>query len=159
MNTLLNQFAVHVDAVNSQRTVYVLGDGTIIPIKGGTPMWVYTEFNTLGANKTNRVRVQMPESFRLLTYFGSASVVTKGGFRVNVYDLNRRMRLTERPVNLQILAGTGASPLFQGGSLGSRQAQPYAFQDSNAQVLITIVNLEASANLIQFGMYGIQGGS
>jgi hypothetical protein len=159
MNTLLNPFArLGESLADNQKSTFVLGDGTIIPIKGGFPIWVYCEFNTLGALKTGRVRIPMPDNFRLLSYFASSSVNTKGGFRANVYDVNRRIRLTDRPPDAQTLAGNGSSPLFIGGSIGSRQAAPYAFQPSNAQVLITIVNLESSANQIQFGMYGVQGG-
>lgn len=158
VNTLINPFARSGFAANNQRDPYILGDGTVIAISGGFPMWVYCEFNTLGSLKTGRVRIPMPDSFRLLTYFGSATVNTKGGFRVNVYDVNRRLRLTDRPINFQTLAGTGSSPLFQGSTIGSRQGAPYAFQPNNAQVLITIVNLEPNPNVIQFGMYGIQGG-
>ncbi|MGA7791839.1 MAG: hypothetical protein WCA19_02295 [Candidatus Acidiferrales bacterium] len=158
INTLLNQFAVRGTMANNQKYPYILGDGTVIPIKGGFPIWVYCEFNTLGAFKTGRVRIPMPDSFRLLSYFGSASVNAFGGFRVNVYDVNRRLRLTDRPLNFQNLAGTGSSPLFMGGMTGSRQAAPYAFQETNAQVLITAVNLEPNPNVIQFGMFGVQGG-
>lgn len=158
INTLLNQYAVRGFPANNQKDIYILGDGSVIPLKGGLPVWVYCEFNTLGSLKTQRVRIPMPENFRLLSYFGSASVNTKGGYRVNVYDVNRRKRLTDRPIDFQTLAGTGSSPLFQGGMTGSRQAAPYAFQETNAQALITIVNLEPNPNLIQFGMYGIQGG-
>lgn len=158
VNTLLNQFAVRGTIANNQKDPYILGDGTVIPIKGGFPMWVYCEFNTLGSFKTGRVRIPMPDSFRLLSYFGSASVNAQGGFRVNVYDVNRRLRLTDRPINFQTVAGTGSSPLFQGGMTGSRQAAPYAFQETNAQLLITAVNLEPNPNVIQFGMFGVQGG-
>jgi hypothetical protein len=158
INTLINPFARTGLLSNNQKDVYVLGDGTMIAMAGGTPIWVYCEFNPLGSLKTGRVRIPMPDSFRLLSYFGSATVNARGGFRVNVYDVNRRQRLTDRPVNMQTLSGSGSAPLFQGSTIGSRQAAPYAFQPSNAQVLITIVNLEPNANIIQFGMYGIQGG-
>jgi hypothetical protein len=158
VNTLINPFARTGSPSNNQKDQYLLGDGTIIPMAGGSPVWVYCEFNTLGSLKTGRVRIPMPESFRLLTYFGSASVNAKGGFRVNVYDVDRRQRLTDRPVNMQTLSGNGSSPLFQGATIGSRQAAPYAFKETNAKVLITVVNLEPNPNQIQFGMYGIQGG-
>lgn len=158
LNTLLNPFAVGESLANWQKSPYLLGEGPMVPIDGGFPMWVYCEFNTLGALKTGRVRIPMPDNFRLLSYLASASVTTNGGFRVNVYDVNRRLRLTDRPVNAQTLSGAGASPLIQGITVGSRKVSPYAFQESNAQVLITIVNLEPAANLIQFGMYGVQGG-
>jgi len=128
MNTLLNQFANRGAQNDFGMTVYLRGDGNTIPIKGGFPIWVYCEFNPLNSLKTGRVRIPMPDSFRLLTYFGSASVNTKGGYRVNVYDVNRRKRLTDRPINFQDLAGNGSATLIQGGSIGSRQAAPYAFQ-------------------------------
>jgi len=101
----------------------------------------------------------LPDNFTLLSFFASASSVLKGGFRANVYDNNRRIRLTERPVDFNLMAGTGSSPLFLGGDWGaSRHAAPYAFQPNNAQAMITIVNLETVNNNIEFGMYGIQGG-
>ena len=57
----------------------------------------------------------LPDNFTLLSFFASSSSVARGGFRVNVYDINRRIRLTERPVNFNAIAGTGSSPLFIGG--------------------------------------------
>ena len=158
INTILNPFACNPSLANNQKSVYISGEGSIEPITGGFPVWVYTEFNALGAYATGRARIPMPEAFTLLSLMGSASVNTVGGFRVNVYDVNRRVRFTERPANFQNFAGTGTSPLFQGAAIGSRQVQPYQFQVDDAQVLITVVNLENANNNIQFVMYGVQGG-
>jgi hypothetical protein len=158
INTLMNLFAREFTTANNGKSVYMLGEGSIVPITGGFPMWVYTEFNALGGYKTARARIPMPEAFTLLGYFGSASVNTVGGYRMNIYDVNRRIRLTDRPPNFQLIAGTGSAPLFQGAAIGSRQAQPYQFQVDDAQVLVTCVNLESSSNNIQLGMYGVQGG-
>jgi hypothetical protein len=148
-------------AANLQKDIYIYGDGSVFSdgIIGGTPSWIPCDFNPLGPSKTGRSKMPLPDNFTLLSFFASASSNVKGGFRVNVYDINRRIRLTERPVNFNTIAGTGSSPLFIGGDWGpSRFALPYRFQPLNAQVMITIVNLETVNNTIEFGLYGIQGG-
>ena len=160
--TFENIFAVIGNTpADNQKDVYIAGDGSVFDgnIKGGTPSWIPCDFLPLGPSKTGRSKMPLPDNFTLLAFFASSSSVVKGGFRVNIYDINRRIRLTERPVNFNIIAGTGSSPLFLGGDWGpSRLAQPYQFQPTNAQVMITIVNLETVNNNIEFGLYGIQGG-
>lgn len=163
INTLVNPFAMSGNSpADNQKDIYMLGDGSDIPFVGGTPAWVYCSFDPLGALKTGRTRILMPTNFTLLTYFASATVLTAlGGFKVNVYDATkcRRQNLTERPLNFNALAGTGSSPLFQGSAKRmSSPARPYSFEPNNAQVLVTIVNMEAVNNFIQFGFYGMQGG-
>jgi len=159
VNTVMNAFARQFSLANNQKFAYILGEGSVVPITGGFPCWAYTEFASLGAYATARTRIPLPSAFTLLGYFGSASVNTVGGYRINVYDVNRRMRFTERPANFQNFAGTGNSPLVQGAAIGSRQVQPYQFQEEDAQALITVVNLENASNNIQFGFYGVQGGN
>lgn len=145
---------------DNQKDVYIQGDGSVFDqVTGGTPTWVPCDFLPLGASKTGRSKMPLPDNFTLLAFMASSSSVARGGFRVNVYDINRRIRLTERPVNFNEIAGTGSSPLFIGGDWGpSRFAFPYAFQPDNAQVMITIVNLEIVNNNIEFVLYGMQGG-
>lgn len=158
INHLLNSFAVRGQPMNAQKWPYLRGGDPVVPqIEGGAPAWIYCEFNPLGANKTGRVRMGLPDGFVLLSYFGSASVNTVGGFRVNVYDFDNRIRLTERPVNFQLLTGQGNAPLFQPSMIGSRVAQPYRFAAVTPQCSVTIVNLENANNVIQFGLYGLQG--
>lgn len=121
------------------------------------PQWPLVEFTNpaLGAMKTGRSRILLPEDFVLLNYFASATSNLQGGFRVMIYDVNRRRPLTIRPANFNTIAGQGAAPLFQ--------QRPYPFGRTIAsggisqppQAKITIVNLEAVANSIQFGFYGI----
>jgi len=159
--TFTNVFSVVGNTpADNQKDVYIIGDGSIFgDVTGGTPSWIPCDFNPLGPSKTGRSKLPLPDNFSLLAFFASCSSNVKGGFRVNVYDVNRRIRLTERPVNFNALAGTGSSPLFIGGDWGlDRVAYPYAFQPNNAQVMITIVNLETVNNTIEFGLYGIQGG-
>lgn len=160
--TFENVFAVTGNTpADNQKDVYIVGDGSVfdMAIQGGTPSWIPCDFNPLGASKTGRSKLPLPDNFTLLAFLASASSNVKGGFRVNIYDINRRIRLTERPVNFNAMAGTGSSPLFLGGDWGaSRYALPYSFQPDNAQVMITVVNLETVANTIEFVLYGVQGG-
>jgi hypothetical protein len=129
---------------------------SIIPLSDPVmpPQWPMVEFVALGALKTGRTRMLLPENFMLLNYFASASVNTKGGFRITaLYDVNRRMPLNIRPVNFQTLAGQGNAQLFL--------RVPYPFgpsvNNSPPQVKITLVNLESAPNTIQFGLYGVVG--
>jgi hypothetical protein len=121
------------------------------------PQWPMIEFSNpqLGPMKTGRSRILLPEDFVLLNYFASATSNVQGGFRVMVYDVNRRRPITIRPANFNTLAGQGAAPLFQ--------QRPYPFGRTVAaggmsnppMAKITIVNLESVANGIQFGFFGI----
>jgi hypothetical protein len=160
--TFENIFAVSGNTpADNQKDVYISGDGSVFDgaVQGGTPSWIPCDFSPLGPSKTGRCKMPLPDNFTLLAFMASASVNTKGGFRLNVYDINRRIRFTERPVNFNAFAGTGSSPLFLGGDWGtSRFALPYQFQPTNAQCMITVVNLETVNNNIELVMYGIQGG-
>jgi hypothetical protein len=145
---------------DNQKDVYIFEFGSVYDmIAGGTPSWIPCDLLPLGPSKTARMKLPLPNNFTLLSFFASASSNLRGGFRVNVYDINRRIRFTERPVNFNEIAGQGNSPLFIGGDWGAnRYGAPYPFQPDDAQVMITIVNLETVPNNIEFGLYGIQGG-
>lgn len=155
MNLLVNPFArITFDGLaNFQKSVYKWGDWTTLKMTAGMPQWPLVEFSNpaLGALKTGRSRILLPDDFVLLSYFASASSNVRGGFRVMVYDVNRRLPLTLRPANFNTIAGQGSAPQFQ-------QA-PYSFgksvNNSPPQAKITLVNLETVANTIQFGFYGV----
>lgn len=164
MNLLVNPFAKSVLAGQSdyQSAVYQWGgqvtlDHDLRSMMVGPPQWPMIEFTnpSLGAMKTGRSRIMLPEDFVLLNMWASASSNVQGGFRVMLYDVNRRRPLTIRPANFNTLAGTGSAPLFQ--------RRPYPFGRTIAaggmsqppQAKITIVNLEAVANAIQLGFYGV----
>jgi hypothetical protein len=155
MNLLINPLAkLSFDGLaNFQKSVYNWGDWTTLEMTGGFPQWPMIEFSnpTLGASKTGRSKILLPDDFVLLSYWASASSNVRGGFRVMVYDVNRRRALTVRPVNFNTFAGQGSAPLFM--------RRPYPFgksvNNSPPQAKITLVNLETVANSIQFGFYGV----
>ena len=161
MNLLVNPFAKSDLAGQSdfQSAVYNWGGGLVLDhgLEGaGPPQWPMVEFTNpaLGALKTGRSRIMLPDDFVLLNFFASSINTNNnshGGFKVNIYDVNRRQTLTIRPVNFNALAGQGSAPLFL--------RRPYPFgrsiNNSPPQAKITIVNLETVANSIQFGFYGV----
>ena len=155
MNLLINPFARARDiSGDTGGAVYLSGGDVLLngPLKGaGPPQWPLIEFAPLGALKTGRSRILLPEDFVLLNYWASSSVTDHGGFRVMIYDVNRRMPLTIRPADFNTVAGQGNAPLFL--------RRPYPFgksvNNSPPQAKITIVNLETVNNTIQFGFYGV----
>jgi hypothetical protein len=158
MNLLVNPFIGAQDGNGDVGgAVYRRGGfGSILPLYDPAmpPQWSVVEFVSLGALKTGRTRMLLPENFWLLGYIASSSSNVRGGFRISsLYDVNRRMSLNMRPVNFNTMAGQGGAPLFQ--------RVPYPFgpsvNNSPPQVKITVVNLETVANTIQFAIYGIVG--
>jgi hypothetical protein len=155
MNLLVNPFAkLSSDGLaNFQKSVYQWGDWTVLGFTADLPQWPMIEFSnpSLGASKTGRSKILLPDDFVLLSYWASATSNVKGGFRAMVYDVNRRKPLTMRPVNFNTIAGQGSAPLFM--------QSPYPFgksiNNSPPQAKITLVNLETVANSIQFGFYGV----
>jgi hypothetical protein len=155
MNLLVNPFAkLSTDGLaNFQKSVYQWGGWTTLGFTADLPQWPMIEFTNpkLGASKTGRSKILLPDDFVLLSYWASATSNVNGGFRAMVYDVNRRRALTIRPANFNTIAGQGSAPLFM-------QA-PYPFgksvNNSPPQAKITLVNLETVANGIQFGFYGV----
>lgn len=158
MNLLLNPFARGYAAgqADPQNAVFLWG-GEILLDHGlqsmvtMAPQWPLVEFAPLGPGKTGRSRILLPEDFVMLYMFASSSSNVKGGFRVSVYDVNRRRSLTIRPVNFNTLAGQGAAPLIL--------RAPYGFgrsiNNSPPQAKVTVVSLEAVNSNVQFGFAGV----
>jgi hypothetical protein len=157
MNLLINPFVRARDIGGDLGGAVYESPGTAVLSNGlqsdQPPQWPMIEFTSpaLGALKTGRSRILLPDDFVLLNMWASASSNVQGGFRVMVYDNNRRRAITIRPVNFNTFAGQGNAQLFQ--------RRPYPFgrtvNNNPPMAKITIVNLEAVANTIQFGFYGI----
>ena len=155
LNLLVNPLAklTHDGLANFQKSVYAWGKGSTLGAfaDGLPPQWPMIEFIPLGPGKTGRSRIMLPDDFVLLSYWASSTSNVKGGFRVSVYDVNRRRSLTVRPVNFSTIAGGGSAPLFLG--------RPYPFgrsiNNSPPQAKVMVVSLESVASNIQFGFYGV----
>lgn len=158
MNLLVNPFARGVGAgqADPQNAVFQWGGTTLIDhglqaLVTIAPQWPLIEFIPLGPGKTGRSRILLPNDFVMLYMFASSSSNVRGGFRVSVYDVNRRRTLTIRPVNFNTLAGQGATPLIL--------RAPYPFgrsiNNSPPQAKVTVVSLENVNSNVQFGFMGV----
>lgn len=150
INTAVNKYAV-MFPTQDQKSVFRFGDGVdISAMEGEAPSWCYAEF-LLVAQDSNDTRVGCPDDFVLMAILASSTVNTVGGFRLQIYDANRKMQIIkDRPVNAGAYAGNGTSPLFL--------RVPYPLVKRNAQLLVRVTNLETATNDVQVVFFGYQGG-
>jgi len=159
MNLMVNPFAINMTDIgpaNLQRNVYRYATYGLpaelqsrFKFQNPFPIWIGCDI-TLGPQKVARGHFPIPANFFLLNYFASSSSNVRGGFKLVVYDTNRRIPLTVRPVNFNTLAGQGSAPMYL--------QEPYAVNPEGGEVKIkwTITGLETVQTTVQFGLYGIQ---
>jgi hypothetical protein len=154
MNLMVNPLAIRGgSAANFQKDVFELFQTGNKPIlkdafRNAFPIWMGVDLS-LGALKTARGHFPVPRNFYLLGYLASSSSSVKGGYKVVAYDTSMRMPLMLRPVNFNVLGGTGSSPLIN--------KVPYPIDGKEPKIKWTIKNLETVAlNNIQFIAYGFQ---
>jgi hypothetical protein len=168
INLLINPLVWLWPPKNLQKGALQWGDAHPPGLEGGFPTWAYAEF-ILNPYRTSRTTLRLPAGFTLLSYFAGSFLPPSGGvmlakkagktdppgppgdFAVSVYDVNRRISLTTRPIDASIIAGPGGAPFYQ--------RAPYSFVTENAQVKITVINRSNAVNTIQFILFGVQGGS
>jgi hypothetical protein len=87
---------------------------------------------------------------------------TAGGFRIRFYDLKKRFRFADRPVNYSDFAGPVAvealapvGPPLTGPSPATFfLREPYRFPIPDSQILLEAQNFETTANTVQVLYYG-----
>lgn len=156
LNPYGQNFANGNDLADFQKSVYFFpGTGNDqAPLRDSLenpfPMWIAVDLQ-MGPLKTARGHFPIPDNFRLLNVFASSSSNVNGGFKLVLYDNSRRIPLVVRPINFNVRAGTGSSPIFE--------RVPYNLNPAGGEVKVkfTIYNLETVAqNLVQLGLYGVQ---
>lgn len=128
-----------------QKAIFVHGDPQPVGLEGGTPIWVFADFS-VPAQQTQDARLPLPNRFVLFSAMASSDQAAS--FRMQLYDVNRKRRLIERPVNAGNYAGNGASPAFA--------SVPYAFVNLDAQCMVRAVNLATVTAVIQVILHGVQ---
>lgn len=115
------------------------------------PTWECQTF-ILAGRGSNRVRVNLQRDFTLMALICSATVNTAlGGFRAQIYDVKKELRLIDRPMLFANIAGT----MGGGGNAGaSFLREPYEFDEPDSQVLVIAQNMEITQNSIQIVLYG-----
>jgi len=145
--TILNPLARLLPLYRYQEQVYQLADRNPPGLEGYQPRWEVVPA-VLGAKQTINMRIDLMRDFHLLAVLASASVNTGGilGFRVQLYDQLKKLRLQDRGIQM---------PNFGGGSgSGFYLREPYRFDLPRSQALVIIQNLESQSNTVQVVLYG-----
>ena len=130
-----------------QMQVYRMGEkNPPSELRDHAPMWEVVTVK-LNARGSTRVRVNLQRDFTLLGITAGASVNTAlGGFRVQLYDMKKQLRLADRGVMFANFAGNSAGAVFL--------REPWPFDEPDSQVLVIVQNMEAAANTIDIALYG-----
>src|SRR5271168_4486210 len=106
-NTLLHPLARMLPIQREQLQVYRLGER--LPPSGGLaehcPTWEAVNL-VLNARSTLQARVNLQRDFTLLALLASTSSNVSGGFRVQLYDTKKQLRLADRGIPFSNIAGT-----------------------------------------------------
>jgi hypothetical protein len=138
-----------------QEQVYRLGEKhpPAGELRHHAPMWESVSF-ILAPRDSARVRVNLQRDFTLLAITNQASVQTAlGGFRAQMYDTRKELRMADRGILAANISGTVAGPTSSGGLFYLRE--PYQFDQPDSQLLIIAQNMETAQNTIQIALYGL----
>ncbi len=150
-DVLRNPLARMLPLQREQFQAYRLGE-KIPPsaLIGHGPIWEAVSF-IVGARQTLQARVNLQRDFTLIALSGSATSQVNGGFRYLAYDMKRRLRFADRPVQQATGMGTGGPA--QGGYILLRE--PYRFSLADSQLYVAVQNLETVQNTIQIVFFGM----
>jgi hypothetical protein len=153
INTMhaMNGIARLLPIFDRQKAVYRMGERTPAGLRGYQPRWEVVNA-IIAAQQTYQTRVDLMPDFHLLAVLGSATVNNLGGFRVQLYDDSRKIRLQSRGLQYPNFGGASGKP----GSFGPYfLREPYPFDLERSQLLVILQNMEVSANTIQIVLYGV----
>jgi hypothetical protein len=142
----LNGLARMLPLFQRQEQVYRMGDATPEGLRGYQPRWEVVNA-VIAAQQTYQTKVDLMPDFHLLALLGSASVNLNGGFRVQLYDQTRRIRLQGRGIQFPNWGGNAFGDFFL--------REPYPFDMPRSQVMVVLQNMEAAANTVQIVLYGV----
>lgn len=147
-NTLIHPLARMLPLLRYQMQVYRLGEKNppVGSMAGHSPHWAISTL-LLDPLATQQVRMNLQPDFHWLATLGRSSVFTDlGGYRAQIYDIEKGLRMADRGVKVANLGGdAGAVHWFR---------DPYRFDAPNSQVLLVVQNLEQSTNEVQLALYG-----
>jgi hypothetical protein len=134
-----------------QKHAYRLGE-KIPPsaLDGHGPVWEAATF-VLNPRATLQARINLQRDFTLVALGAMCTSNASGGFRVQLYDLKKQLRLADRGVQFANFASSAnvalGAPVFL--------REPLRFDLPDSQVLVNIQNLETVANTVQIVLYGL----
>jgi len=151
-NTVTNPLASMLPLSREQAMVYRIGERNPPSgyMDGHAPTWeaISMILSPLG---TLQARVSLQREFTLLAMNAGSSSVVAGGFRAQLYDVKRQVRLADRGIQFALMGGDSGpppptAPFFL--------REPYYFPDPDSQILVVVQNLEAVQNTVQIALYG-----
>jgi hypothetical protein len=153
LHTITHPIARMLPLQKEQMMVYRLGEKypPVGWLAGHAPMWEAVTL-VLAPQANQQVRVNLQRDFTLLSISVTNTSNVNGGFRAQLYDIKKQLRLADRGVNQALMGG----PVFGGappnGSFFLRE--PYRFDLPDSQLLVIAQNLETVQNLVQIALYG-----
>lgn len=144
-NTFTNPLARMIPFFKYQKQVYRLAEKH--PPAGGmvdhAPNWQTISF-ALAANDTQQIRVNLQRDFWLMALTASSDAVA--GFRAQMYDTIKKVRLADRGFGNALIGGNTAGAFFL--------RDPYHFDQPDSQLLVIVQSFAAVASNVQIALYG-----
>ncbi|HKM99445.1 MAG TPA: hypothetical protein VJX23_02930 [Candidatus Binataceae bacterium] len=151
--TLQNPLARMLPLFRECSQVYRMGESNPPsgPEDGYAPEWECVTA-ILPALATTQARISVQRNFTLLAINASSISLVAGGFRAQLYDVSKKVRLADRGLQTVLIGGTQGT-VSPSGPFFLRE--PYPFHEHDAQILVQLQNLEAVQNSIQLVLYGV----
>jgi len=152
-NTIQNPLARMLDPFRLQAQVYRLGERHPPSghLDGFGPTWEAVSM-VLAPQGTLQARVNLQREYTLIGLTAATTSNANGGFRAQLYDVKKQVRLADRGVQLALIAGN-LGPVGPIASFLLRE--PYPFDEPDSQILVVVQNLETVQNSIQLALYGV----
>jgi hypothetical protein len=141
---LQNELSNLVPLRRTNQQVYQLGKVHQPGLDGYGPMWETVSF-VLPAFGTRQARISVQRDFHLIGLVGSATGAN--GYRLQMFDVKKRRRFSDRGFGHFNLLGGQGSVLFL--------RRPYRFDEPNSQLLIMAQNLDTVQSTVQLVLYGL----
>lgn len=121
------------------------------------PVWEAVEW-VLDGFATLQSRVNLQRDFTLISIAATCNVNTRGGFRIQMYDIKKRYRFADRGISFANFAGPVGGPPVAPLANTSLSAfflrEPYRFEVPDSQIYIECQNFEPTQNRVSAAFYG-----
>lgn len=145
INTFMNPLARMIPFFDFQRQVYRLGEHNppLGEMAEHAPSWEAVSA-LLPAQGTIQLRVNVQRDFWLLALTTSSDQAA--GFRAQLYDTIKKVRLADRGIKNLLIGGTSNGAFFL--------RDPYNFDQPDSQILVVLQNLALVPANVQLALYG-----
>lgn len=114
------------------------------------PVWEAIEW-VLNPLDTLQARVNLQRDYTFVSMAATCTSNVNGGFRIILYDLKKRYRFFDRPVNFANFAG----PIGPTAGAAFFLREPYRFEIPDSQFLLEVQNFENVLNRVSVALRGV----